>query len=151
VDADAGHFVLSRPRGPLVAQFRTISFQVDHATSSKLDVFDGNTLLGKFTMASINTVTINVAGLDKVTIDDTVVGLPFATGTTVSLAGSGVFNSLTLSGKRTISGGETYVAGNGSQAGSLTLGGVTFQFSDTIGSVTDLVKTTAPLFVRTSG
>src|SRR5262245_26025686 len=47
VTADAGRFVVSRPRGPLVARFRTITFQVDHATSSKLDVLDGNTLLGK--------------------------------------------------------------------------------------------------------
>jgi hypothetical protein len=150
VTADPGLFGVNLPGHPIVAHIRSISFQTDQANHAKVDVLDSGAVLGKFTIASLKSVNVNVAGLDAVSVDDTV-GLPFASGTTVSLFGGGILNSLSLTGSRVVSGGETYAAGNGAQAGSLALGGVTFQFGGTIGSVTDLVKTTAPLVVKSSG
>jgi hypothetical protein len=136
-----------------VRHIRPITFKEDAAQPAKVDVFDSGTLLGRFTRASIKNVQISVAGLDAVTIDDSN-SLPFAAGTNVSLFGSSSLfggNSLNLLGSRTIAGGETYAAGNGAQAGSLSLGGVSYLFTNAIGSVTDLVTTTAPLFVRSAG
>jgi hypothetical protein len=46
---------------------------------------------------------------------------------------------------------ETAEEGDGAKSGSLTLGGSTYQFSTTIGSVTDLVKTTGLLEVGAFG
>jgi hypothetical protein len=150
VNASPGVFKAAGPGLPIVAHFRTITLQEDATNHAKIDVLDSGKLLGKFKIHAIKTVDVNVAGLDSVRVVDTK-GLPFASGTTVSLAGHGSFNSLTLAGSRVISGGETYTAGNGSQPGSLTLGGTTFDFSSTIGSVTDVVKTTAPLVVKAFG
>lgn len=145
VNASPG-FVEPSPPGHPRFHIRTISFQVDQANHAKLDVLDSGTLLGEFPIASVKDVKISVAGLDRVSVDDTL-GLPFAGGTNVTLSGSGSLNSLKLEGSRVIDGGETFVAGNGS-AGSLALGGVTFGFSSTIGSVTDLVETTDTLVVK---
>ena len=150
VTADAGFFRAAGLRLPIVAHIRQITFQADAVQHGKLDVIDNGALLGRFAIASVKSVNVSVAGLDAVNINDSN-GLPFAAGTNVSLFGSGILNSLSLAGSRTISGGETYVAGNGSLAGSLSLAGVAIQFSSTIGSVSDTVKTTAPLFVTSSG
>jgi hypothetical protein len=138
-----GHFV-----PPIVRQ---ITIEADALHPHKVDVFDGAALLGQFPIASIKNVDVNLAFLDNVKVTDNN-GLPFASGTTVSLsASSGLANSLTLTGNRIISGGETYVAGSGAQAGLLTLGGSTYLFGAGIGSVTDTVKTTAPLNVTSHG
>jgi hypothetical protein len=153
VNASPGFFKPAGPGLPFVAHFRTISFQEDSVNHARLDVIDSGkvlTLLGKFPIASIKTVDINVAGLDSVKVDASN-GLPFASGTTVSLSGSGSFNSLTLTGSHGIKGGETYTAGNGAQPGSLTLRGTTYEFTNTIGSVTDSLKTTLPLVVKAFG
>jgi hypothetical protein len=150
VNVDPGFFSI----GPGLGFFKHIqhlTFQSDPQDAGKLDViYNGAPLSQPFAKASINNVIVNVAGLDAVNVDDSN-GLPFADRTTVSLIGSGSFNSLNLTGSRTISGGETYAAGNGAQAGSLTLGGSTYQFSSTIGSVTDSVKTTGSLVVKAFG
>jgi len=150
VTADPGSFILSGIGHLGFRHIRPISFQADQTDHAKLDVFDSGTLLGKFAISSIAAVNVSVAGLDAVNIDDSN-GLPFATGTAVSLFGSGSFNSLNLMGSRVINGGETYAAGTAAKAGSLAVGGVTFQFSGAISSVTDVLKTTAPLVVTTFG
>jgi hypothetical protein len=150
VTADPGLISTPKPGISILKHIRQITFQADPAQAGKLDVLDDGTLLGRFTIASVKSVNVSVAGLDAVNVDDSNC-LPFAAGTNVSLFGSGILNSLSLSGSRTISGGETYTAGTASQAGSLALGGVTFRFSGAIGSVNDQVKTTAPLFVTTFG
>jgi hypothetical protein len=153
VIADPGRNLGSIGKAPSVAvigspinQPRPITFQADRGL---LDVLDSGTLLGKFPISSIKSVNVSVAGLDAINVDDSN-GFPFAAGTTISLFGSGS-NSLNLTGSRTITGGEAYAAGSGSRAGSLSLGGATFQFSGVIDSVTDTVKTTAPLVVSSSG
>jgi hypothetical protein len=151
VTADPGFFAIS-PGHPGTEVIRQTTFQADPIQLGKLDVYDGGTLLGRFAMSSIKNVDMNVAYLDNVNVDDSN-GLPFAAGTTISLSSySGGFgNSLNLTGSRTISGGETYAAGNGAQGGSLTLGGSTYKFNSAIGSVSDSVKTTGPLVVKAFG
>lgn len=137
-----------------IANTRQITFQDDQHHPTKLDVLDDGTRIGQFTIAAIKHVAVNVAGLDAVTVDDSINNLPFSIGTDVSLLGSGSDNSLNLTGTRDFthhSDGETYTAGNGAEAGSLTLRGITFEFSSAIGSVTDLVKTSAPLVVKAFG
>jgi hypothetical protein len=143
VHADPGSFVRSRPGGPFVAHFRDITLQADPLHPARVQVLDNGHKLGEFAIAKVKRVDVSVAGLDSVIVNDSN-GVPFAAGTTISLAGSGNFNSFTLTGSRTINGGETYIAGNGSQAGSLKLGGSTYDFSSTIGSVTDSVKIASP-------
>jgi hypothetical protein len=173
INALPGSFGPISPILPLeVAHIRTITLQEDPTNHAMLDVLDSGNLVGKFKIRSISTVDIDVAGLDNVTILDTK-GLPFASGTTVSVFGSGSLNSLTLKGGpdggRIISGGETYTAGHGLrivpltlgriddgilplfQPGSLTLGGDTFTFTSAIGSVTDSIKTTGQLVVKAFG
>ncbi len=120
-----------------------------------VDVFlDKSTSLGQFPSASIKNVDVFLAGGDAVTVDDSI-HYPFASGTTISLQGilgrravAGPVSSLTLTGTSTISGGETFTAGNGTQAPSLTLDKTLFEWSNAIAPVTDLVKTTAPLVVN---
>ena len=58
-------------------KIRSISFQTDQANHAKVDVLDSGAVLGKFTIASLKSVNVNVSGLDAVSVDDTV-GLPFA-------------------------------------------------------------------------
>jgi hypothetical protein len=162
VNVDPGGFHIVNPiksaiivAGPV----NQITLQADAHNPGKLQildngalvpVLDGGVVVPEVAIASIKAVKVNVAGLDNITVNDST-AFPFASGTTVSLSGTGVVNSLSLTGSRTISGGETYTAGNGSQLGSLTLGGATFQFSSTIGSVTDSVRTTDSLFVEAFG
>src|SRR5262249_49892526 len=145
VHIDPGQLVLELGHGA-VEEIRQTTFQADPVKQGKLNVFDGTTLLNQFDIASIKKVAVNVANLDAVNVDDSN-GMPFAAKTVVSLFGNGSSNSLNLTGSGTISGGEKYAAGAGGTAGSLSLGGVTFKFSDVIGTVTDEVTTTAPLVV----
>jgi hypothetical protein len=153
VNADPGILTIGLPGHPGIRHVRQITFQVDQAQPAKLDVLDDGHLLGRFAIGAIKSASVSVAGLDAVNIDDSR-GLPFAAGTSISLFGSSSFlkpNSFNLFGSRTVAGGETYVAGDGAQAGALSLGGSTYHFSSAIGSVSDRVKITAPLFVRSSG
>jgi hypothetical protein len=150
VTADSGTFGISFPGHTIPPHIRQTTFQADAIQHGKLDVFDGGTLLGRFAIASVKNVEVSLGHLDAVNVNDSN-GLPFAAGTTISLSASGVSDSLNLTGSRIISGGETYTAGNGARAGSLTMGGATYEFSSTVGSVTDTVKTTAPLVVKAFG
>jgi hypothetical protein len=154
VTADPGTLKLGNPGHPTVQIVRQITFQADQAHPSKLDVLDNGKLLGQFPIASVKNVQVSVAGLDAVNVDDSN-GLPFAAGTDVSLFGSSpplMPNSLNLRGSRTVSGNdEKYIAGNGQQAGQLTVGGSTYEFTSAIGSVSDKFKTTSPLVVFAFG
>jgi hypothetical protein len=150
VNVDPGFLLFEIGHGP-IEHIHQLTFQSDPHQAGKMDVIDDGNALGQpFTIASIQSVKVNVAGFDAVNIDDSN-GLPFAARTTISLSGSGNFNSLNLTGSLTISDREMYTAGTGTQGGSLSLGAVTFEFSDVIGSVTDEVKTTDRLNVSTSG
>jgi hypothetical protein len=137
---------------------RQITFQADAHNSGKLQlldngvlvpVHDNGVLVPEIAIASIKNVDVNLASRDAVNVNDSN-GLPFAAGTTISLSGSGLGNSLKLTGSRIISGGESYVAGSGTQDSLLTLGGDTFDIGAGVGSVTDEVKTTAALDVQSS-
>jgi hypothetical protein len=153
VTADPGTFLFGFPGHPPTRIVRQITFQADQAHPSKLDVLDSGTLLGQFPVASVKNVQVSVAGLDAVNVDDGN-GLPFAAGTNISLFGSSPLlepNSLNLRGSRTVSGGETYLAGNGAQAAELSVGGSTYVFTNSVGSVSDTLKTTAPLVVKAFG
>jgi hypothetical protein len=154
VTADPGLFLFGLPGIPPVRAPRHITFQNDPLHAGKMEVLDNGTVLGRFPVASIKTVNVTVAGLDAVTVDNSVRGLPFATGTTVTLDGTSPMfkpNSLTLQGSRTVSGNETYAAGNGAVAAKLVAGGSSYEFSGAIASVTDLLRTTGPLFIQASG
>ncbi len=125
------------------SHLQQITFQADPHKAGFLDVLDDGILLGgkPFAISSIKNVTVSVAGFDSVTVDDSN-GLPFATEVNVSLSGSGISNSLNLTGSRPLSDGELegYSAGDGAIDGSLsTLDGNTFLFSKAIGSVTDSI------------
>jgi hypothetical protein len=141
-----------------------VEIQVDKAHPTKLDVVDlgsglslfGHSpppgqLLGQFPIASIKTALVNLSSVDDVIVDDSN-GLPFADGTHVALsATTNEFNSLILTGSRGIKGGETYTAGNGTQAASLTLGRTTYEIGSNVGAVNDSLKTTIPLVVKAFG
>jgi hypothetical protein len=128
---------------------RTILLQVDSVNPSKLDVKDNSTLLGQFSIGSINTVNVQVAGNDAIKVDDSN-GFPFAPGTSVALFGSGANNSLNLLGSRAIAGGELFDAGTSTQNGLLSLAGSTFHFTDAIAKVTDDLADTGSLQVQTT-
>ena len=141
------------------APAQQIRFQVDQHDAKKVEVLDDGKLLGQFPIASVDFVSVTVAGDDAVNVDYSN-GLPFTPGIQVFLSGSGSLNSLTLEG--TVKGGETYISRRQTvfgEAGSLTVGGngtvedddANYLFTSTIGWVTDLVKTTAPLVVESFG
>jgi hypothetical protein len=132
-----------------------IRFQADQHDATKLDVLDNGKLVRQVPIASVDLVLMKVAGQDAVDVDYSN-GLPFAPGTQMLLSGSGSQNSLTLEGSRTVKGGETYISMRNTsigQAASLAVGAGGnledndgfYLFTGAIGSVTDLVKTTAPL------
>ncbi len=116
-----------------------------------------STLLGVFTKAEVKSVVVNLASSDILDVDDSHGGLPFNANTTVSISGSASSNSVDFTGTVTIKGFETYVAGDGSADGKLTLQGTTAQvgtttytFDSTITSITDSLKITGFLDVQTS-
>jgi hypothetical protein len=153
ITADPGTFVFGTPGHPPIQIFRHIDFLNDPFKHGQMDVVDNGTTIGQFPIASIQNVDVTVQGLDAITFDDSR-GLPFAAGTAITLDGTSPMfrpNTLTFQGNRTVTGGETYVAGNGATAGSLTAGGSTYAFSGAIASVTDLLRTTGPLFVQAFG
>jgi hypothetical protein len=118
-----------------------------------LEVFDNGHLVNNpshFSIDSIKTVNIQVAGGDNVLINDSN-GMPFAQNTTITLFGSGS-NLLSLGGSRAISGNETYVAGGASfTPGSLFVDNLAFHFNSSIATVLDSFHITGTLDVQTSG
>jgi hypothetical protein len=155
VIADPGTISIIHGNGTIgiIPHIRQITFEIDKVGNQRFNVLDNGTSLGQFPFASVKEVDVQLAGLDAVNINDSA-GLPFAAGTTIALSGSGLSNSLTLKGSRTITGGETYSPGYQEFTGGpnvpaqLTLGGSTYEFSNTIGSVTDLVHITGSLVVN---
>jgi hypothetical protein len=114
-----------------------------------VDVKDSGTLLGQFSIASINTVNVNVAGNDAIRFDDSN-GFPLAAGTSVSLSGTGSNNSLALQGSQAITGNDFFIAGTSTQNGLLSLGGSTFQFTGAIAKVTNDVPDSGSFQVQTT-
>src|SRR5439155_6382585 len=98
VIADPGSVIFVGPLHVPFRHVRQITFQTDPVQHGKFDVLDdGKPVVGApFAIASIDRVNVSVAGLDAVNVDDSFNGLPFKLGTTVSLFGSGSFNSLNL-------------------------------------------------------
>jgi hypothetical protein len=157
IQADPG-IIIPRPIGPIVL-VRHITLEADAGIPTKLDVFDGSTLLGQFTISSIKTVDVSVAGVDAIDLNDSN-GLPLQFGSSVNLFGGGLFgNSLNLFGSQPVNpgGGELNAGFTGSTAtriASLNDGGVTVQFFSGITSVADeWINTSAAstLFVNTQG
>jgi hypothetical protein len=134
---------------------REILLQVDSTKPSKLDVKDSGTLLGQFTISSINHVNVQVAGNDVISVNDNN-GFPFAPGTGIFLLGSGSNNKLAVVGNRSVAGtgvgGESFVGGTSTQDGSLALFGpnVLFDFTGAISRVSDEVPDIQPLQVQTT-
>jgi hypothetical protein len=155
VNADPGTLSIIHGNGTIgiLQHIRQITFEIDKVGNQRFNVLDNGTSLGQFPFASVKEVDVQVAGLNAVNINDSA-GLPFAAGTTISLSGSGLSNSLTLRGSRSITGDETYSPGYQEFTGGpnvpaqLKLGGSTYEFSTTIGSVTDLVHITGSLIVN---
>jgi hypothetical protein len=161
VNATPGHFgIIEEGKGvilpPSVPQ---ITLQAD-PLRARLQVFDDGTLVpvlvngvpvSEIPIASIKHADVSLPFLDALTVDDSH-GAPFAPGTDISLSGIGPTDSLTLTGSRPISGGESYVVGGtAASASTLSLGGDTYTFGSTIGSVTDSVKITGTFQVSTAG
>jgi hypothetical protein len=144
VNASPGIFTL---RSELVRQ---ILLEADATNHAKLDVYDGNTLLGQFPFASIQSVNVNVAGVDNITFDNSN-GLPFAGSGTVTVQGSGGFNSLTVKGSQPAFGSEFYSAGDSNNLGSLGGTGPGYFFSSAVGVVEDLLPDSGTLTVEAKG
>jgi hypothetical protein len=142
VKADPGSF---GPPPFVIPHVRPILLEADLTDHTKLDVFDTGKLLGQFTIASIKTVDVGVAGLDAVNVDD-VNGVPFAGLTSINLFGSGFDNSLNLVGSQAIIGNEDFTASRVGQNASLSLAGVDFQFLSGIASATDAWANPNPAF-----
>jgi hypothetical protein len=108
--------------------------------------------IGQFNIALNNAVFINLESFESVTIDDSH-GLPFASGTTVTLQGNQVFGcSLTLSGSGVVSGDEQFVAADFNGNESLSVGGAKLLFNNAVvPSVTDTMQITGTFDVQTSG
>jgi hypothetical protein len=146
-------FLDAAPGGP-GSQYTIRQITLESNGAGQMQVLDNGNLVNKnqpINIGSINAVNITVAGLDEVNINDSN-GMPFATGTTVTLLGSGAGNSMALFGSQAVSGSETYVAGGASfTPGMVWLDGLTFQLSNAIASVNDEIAITGTLDVQTSG
>src|SRR5262249_45932068 len=122
-------------------QVRTITLEADPTDPTKLDVFDTNTLLGQFSIASINSAAVSVQGNDAINVNDRN-GDPFNGATDVTLFGSGSNNSLDLRGNRSL-GGDFFRAGTvtptSEQDGELAVGFALFQFNHAVNFVSDEV------------
>jgi hypothetical protein len=139
-----------------IAQNHTILLQSTGFSNGfrGMKVFDNGTLVDNpndFNISSINAVQIQVAGRDSVLIDDSH-GMPFATGTTVTLSGSGAGNSMKLYGTRGIDTGELYVVGGtATTISTLEVDNLTFHLTNAIGQVDDFLQIAGTLDVATSG
>jgi hypothetical protein len=105
-----------------------------------------------FSINTINAVDISVAGQNGIFINDSN-GMPFATGSTITIQGSGSNNVMDLFGSRAFDTGEVYVVGGtASTNGALLEDGLNFEFSSALSAVTDVIHNTGgPLQVSTSG
>jgi hypothetical protein len=138
---------------------RLITFMADRAHAGDLDVYDGTlshgtSLLWQGPSASVKQVLVSVAGNDVVDVHGDNGLLPFASGATFALSGSGALNYLVIESDdgRAVSGDEFYNAGGtAAQASSLSLGGATFEFNNAITRFSDYVPITGTLYVATTG
>ncbi len=132
------------------SSFRQITLESAAAGQMLIsDSFQG--LLAQAKISAIKAVNINLAGADQVVIDDSN-GMPFASGTAISLQGGGTNNSMTLRGSRSILGNETYVAGGlSSTPGEILMDNLTFNLHSALTSVADFIQITGTLDVQTSG
>jgi hypothetical protein len=134
-------------------QFRTITLESDG--HGQIDVNDSvQGLVNHFTISSIKNVVVVVQGLDVVTINDSL-GMPFATGTTVTVGGNGQYvNTMNLVGSLPINGDEQCVAplpsASTSAASFIKVDGVTFDYTSAIQSVADGLLITGTFDVETS-
>jgi hypothetical protein len=144
IDASAG--------GSSVEQTRFITlFELNPGPNRQIEVFDSvQGEIGQFSINPINHVVINVNSNDTVVINDSS-GMPFATGSTITLNGSGSNDSIVFDGSRSIDTGEDYiVGGTAATECSLLMDGLTFQFNSAFSSVTDTIQITGgPLDVAT--
>jgi hypothetical protein len=115
VNVDPGFSSITR--GHIGFEFiQRVTFQSDPHEAGKLDVlYFGNLLVQPIPIASIQNVSVNVAGLDAINVDDSN-GFPFAPGTTISLSGSGSVNSLNLTGSGTSKGASFMPQGRARRA-----------------------------------
>jgi hypothetical protein len=127
-----------------------ITFEVDSLKKTMLDVSDGATRIGQFPIASIIKTNVTLTSLDAVTANYSN-GDPFQSDTGVFLTGSGLNNSLTVTGSTTISGQVGFDGGIGSQSGQLSVEGTSYAVSTTIASVTDSLRATGGLDVAAVG
>jgi hypothetical protein len=106
----------------------------------------------QFPTAPVRSFSLFVQNESFVHIDDSN-GMPFAAGTSVDLNGTGANNVVSLQGSRTVSGGETYVAGGMPQTpGTISLdNNITFTLHSAIAGVFDSIPITGALDVQTSG
>jgi hypothetical protein len=103
-----------------------------------------------YTIASFNSVNIELQGNNIVHIDDSN-GMPFSPGATIGLTGTG---ELLLYGSHIIQGNELYVAGGAPwTSGEIVMDSlnVTFNLGTGIGSVVDSIPITGTFDVQTSG
>jgi hypothetical protein len=106
----------------------------------------------QFPTAPVRSFSLFVQNQSFVHIDDSN-GMPFAAGTAVDLNGTGANNVVFLQGSRTVSGGETYVAGGMPWTpGTISLdNNITFTLHSAIAGVSDSIPITGALDVQTSG
>jgi hypothetical protein len=125
--------------------------EVNPTGNRQIEVVHGGTIIGEFSINSINAVEVSVAGQDDLVINDND-GMPFATGTTISLNGGGTNNTMVLSGSRAFDTNENYnVGATASSFTTLGVDGLNFRLFSAIDEVIDTIPITGgPLDVTTS-
>jgi hypothetical protein len=105
-----------------------------------------------YTIASIDSVSINLQGTDFVHIDDSN-GMPFFPHTTIDLSETGSGSGLLyLDGSRAVSGNELYVAGGAPwTSGMIQMDNLTFTLEPGINGVYDNIPIKGTFDVQTSG
>jgi hypothetical protein len=126
--------------------------EVNPGVNRQIEVVHGGTIIGEFSINSINDVEITVAGQDDLVINDSD-GMPFATGTTISLHGAGSNNTMVLNGTRAFDTNENYSVGAmASSFTTLGVDGLNFRIFSAVDEVLDTIPITGgPLDVTTSG
>jgi hypothetical protein len=125
-------------------------YELNPTGNRQLALYDMGTPVPTFPIDSIQAVDITLNGQDHVYVNDGD-GMPFNSGTTISLHGTGSNNSLTLSGTRTVTGEEKYLSQDGNGNGAILLDNLTFKFDSSVSAVTDLVPINGVYDVETSG
>jgi hypothetical protein len=126
--------------------------EVNPTGNRQIEVIHGGTIIGEFSINSINHVNVSYAGQDDLVINDSD-GMPFATGTLIGLSGGGTNNTMVLTGSRAFDTNETYnVTGTGFPESSLGVDGLNFFFDNALDEVIDTIPITGgPLNVTASG